>query len=250
MQGIHTFKQERTSQVIKCNPWSTCLCLYLSLVRKMKTYLELEGRLGQNPRPLSQTQWTQNHPQQTQSWPVQPSMNPRGRKALTPKASDKRKWTMIAKRGYKVRVLNQPIPTITAPTTATTSTQMQTTGFAATAIPVTMHKLATGQFAEASSPTARSMNGGHPSVQNPPPLEDIPKASDRQGTPWPNVESTSENLFWNLKGLANASCSSSNICSYHEDRSTTLGSSNPQHDGHPQTSCKELHMGNELPHLQ
>ena len=54
MQGIHTFKQDRTSQVIKCNPWSTRLHPYPSLVRKIKTYLELEGRLGPKPRLLSQ----------------------------------------------------------------------------------------------------------------------------------------------------------------------------------------------------
>ena len=161
MQGIHTFKQDRTSQVIKCNPWSTRLCPDASLVRKMKTYLELEGRLCPTPRPQSQTQSTQNHPQQTQSQPVQPSTNPRVRKAPTPKASDKRKRTVIAKRGYKVRVLDQPVPTTTTLTTATTSTQMQATGSTATAIPVTVHKLATGQFAEVSSPTAIPQNKGH-----------------------------------------------------------------------------------------
>ena len=32
-------------------------------------------------------------------------------------------------------------------------------------------------------------------MQNPLPLEDIPKAPVRQDTPWPNAESTSENLF-------------------------------------------------------
>ena len=67
MQGIHTCKQDRTSQSIKCNPWSTRLCPYPSLVRKMKTYLEIEGSLGPKPMPLSQTQSTQNCPQQTQS---------------------------------------------------------------------------------------------------------------------------------------------------------------------------------------
>ena len=55
MQGIHTFRQDRTYQIIKCNPWSTRLCPYPSLVRKMKTYLELKGRLGPKPKPQSQT---------------------------------------------------------------------------------------------------------------------------------------------------------------------------------------------------
>ena len=176
IQGIHTLRQDRTSQVIKCNLWSTRLCLYPSLVRKMKTYLELEGRLGPKPRPLSKAQSTQNHPQQTQSQPVQPITNPRVRKAPTAKASNKRERMVIADRGYKVRVLNQSVPTTTAPSTATTSTQMQTTGFPATDIPVKMNKLATGQFPEAPSPIARIQNGGNPSVQNPPPLEDISKA--------------------------------------------------------------------------
>ena len=59
MQGIHTFQRDRTSQVIKCNPWSTRLHPYPSLTWKMKTYLELEGKLGPKPRPQPQT-----HPQQ------------------------------------------------------------------------------------------------------------------------------------------------------------------------------------------
>ena len=91
------------------------------------------------------------------------------------------------------------MPTTTAPTTATTSTQMQISGFATTAIPVTGHKLATGQFAEVSNPTARPQNGGHPSVQSLPPLEDIPKAPVRQGTPCPNAESTFREPVWNQK---------------------------------------------------
>ena len=96
---------------------------------------------------------------------------------------------MIAKRGYKVRGLNQPMSTTTAPMTATISTQTQTTGFTMTAIPVTVHKHATGQFPEVPYPTVKS------SVQKPPALEDIPKDPNRQGAPWPNAGSTSENLF-------------------------------------------------------
>ena len=81
------------------------------------------------------------------------------------------------------------MPTTTAPTTATTSTQTQSTEFTAQAIPGTVHKLVTGQFPEIPCPTVRSL------VQIPPPLEDIPKTPVRQGTPWPNAGSTSENLF-------------------------------------------------------
>ena len=50
MQGIHTFRRVRTSQVIRCNPWSTKLHPYPSLIQKMKTYLEFEERLGPKSR--------------------------------------------------------------------------------------------------------------------------------------------------------------------------------------------------------
>ena len=56
MQGIHTFRRDRTPQVIKCNPWSARLCPYPSLVCKMKTYLELEGRLCPKSKTQPQTQ--------------------------------------------------------------------------------------------------------------------------------------------------------------------------------------------------
>ena len=51
LRGIYTFRRDRTTQVILCNPWSTRLCSYPSLIRKMKTYLELEGKLGPIPKP-------------------------------------------------------------------------------------------------------------------------------------------------------------------------------------------------------
>ena len=49
MRGIHTFRRDWTTQVISCNPWSTRPHPYPSLIRKMKTYLELEGKLVPNP---------------------------------------------------------------------------------------------------------------------------------------------------------------------------------------------------------
>ena len=167
----------------------------------MKTYLELEGKCGPKPRPQPQT-----HPQQTQPQPIQPSTNPMIRKAPGPKASDKRKKTVLTKRKYKVRVLAQPVPTTPttlvnpiapAPTVATTSTQMPVTRSATTSIPVMVYKLAAGQFAEVPYLTTRPQDGGHPLTpnSNPPPLEDIPSAPFRQGTPWPNTGSALENLF-------------------------------------------------------
>ena len=61
MQGTHKFRQDRTCQVIKCNPWSTRLCPHPTIIKEMKTYLELEEKLG--PKP--QLQSNQFRPPQT-----------------------------------------------------------------------------------------------------------------------------------------------------------------------------------------
>ena len=92
MQGIHMFRRDRTSQVIKCNPRSTKLHPYPSLIQKMKTYFELEGRLGPKSRPqphtqAQQTQLQQIHMQQSQLRPAQPSTKPMIRKSPRPKTN-------------------------------------------------------------------------------------------------------------------------------------------------------------------
>ena len=40
------FRRDQTTQAISCSPWSTRPHPYLSLIRKMKTNLELEDELG------------------------------------------------------------------------------------------------------------------------------------------------------------------------------------------------------------
>ena len=82
MQSIHTFKRDRMCQIIKCNPWSTRLHPHLFLIKKMRTYLELKGKLG--PKPRQQPQPKQN---QNQQRPVQPSTNPLVRRGT--KTNDK-----------------------------------------------------------------------------------------------------------------------------------------------------------------
>ena len=182
MQGIHTFQRERTLQTIKCNPWSTRLCPYPSLIWKMKTHFKVEGKLGPKPRSQPQTQLWPTQPQpSTNAYPQ--NTNPMTRKAPRPKASDKRKRTMLGKRRYKVRVLTQPIPsTLTStapdPMIATVSTQTPVVRSTAESILVMVYELATGKFAEVLCPTNRPQNKS----SNPPPLEDIPNAPGRQGT--------------------------------------------------------------------
>ena len=96
MQGIHTFRRDRTSQVIKYNPWSTRLHPYPSFNQKMKTHLELEGKLGPKPRP-----WPQTCPQQTQLCPIQPSTNFLIRKAPGPKKMTKGRKPFLPKEGTR-----------------------------------------------------------------------------------------------------------------------------------------------------
>ena len=92
MQGIHTFRSDRMCQIIKCNPWSTRLCPHSTLIKKMRTYLELEGKLGPNPKQ-------QTYSQQKKSRPTQPSTNPLVRRGT--KASDKRR-KLIPTKTHKV----------------------------------------------------------------------------------------------------------------------------------------------------
>ena len=49
MRGIYTFKRDHTTQVISCKPWSPRLHPYPSIIRKMQTYLELEGKDDNQP---------------------------------------------------------------------------------------------------------------------------------------------------------------------------------------------------------
>ena len=56
MQGTHIFRGDRTTQVIKCTPWNTRLCPHPTMTKKMKTFLEVEGKMVLIPasqfRPL------------------------------------------------------------------------------------------------------------------------------------------------------------------------------------------------------
>ena len=64
MQGMHIFRRDRTTQLIECTLWSTKLFPHPTMVKKMRTFLELEGTLG--PKP--------------QFRPSQPNTNPNIRK--------------------------------------------------------------------------------------------------------------------------------------------------------------------------
>ena len=67
MQGTHIFRKDPpTTQLFKCTPWSTRLHPHPTIIKKMKTFLEVEGKMG--PVPASPFK------------PLQPDTNPNIRK--------------------------------------------------------------------------------------------------------------------------------------------------------------------------
>ena len=46
MQGMHIFRRDRMTQLIKCTPCSMRLCLNPTIITKMKTFLEVENKMG------------------------------------------------------------------------------------------------------------------------------------------------------------------------------------------------------------
>ena len=112
MKGIHMFRRDHITQVISCKPWSPRLHPYPSLVRKMQTYLELEGKdssqLHANPYQVGKT--------------TSPLETP-----VSKRAADKKKRTKTPiKRQFKVRLVEKPLPINIKPeavTTIATATQ-------------------------------------------------------------------------------------------------------------------------------
>ena len=46
MQGTHLYKWDRTTQVTKCIPWTTKIHPHPNIIKKMKTFLEVENKMG------------------------------------------------------------------------------------------------------------------------------------------------------------------------------------------------------------
>ena len=84
MQGIHIFKRDGTTQLIRCMPWTTKLCLHPNIIKKMKTFLEVEKKMGPVIPPLV-----------SQFRPPLPETNPNIRKS---DSTEKRKRTTPKKR--------------------------------------------------------------------------------------------------------------------------------------------------------
>ena len=54
MQGMYIFRRDRMTQLIKCTPWSMRLHPHPTII-KMKTFLEVENKMGLIPVPLQVT---------------------------------------------------------------------------------------------------------------------------------------------------------------------------------------------------
>ena len=190
MRGIHMFRRDWTTQVISCNPWSTSLHPYQSLIKKMKTYLELEGKLDNQPCTNVFLPYTNSVP----------------RKIPAPKeAEKKRRAKLPAKRSFKVRVITQPItanpilpinpipptvPTLTV-ATSTATTQIPVAKSAATSIAVTVYNLAQGKFKEIPYATTKLQEGEgssasscrNPQEQQPEAAATVTAFQNREDTP-------------------------------------------------------------------
>ena len=98
MQGTNIFRRDQTTQLIKCTPWSTRLHPHPTIIKKMKTSLEVEGKMGPIPTPVSQFR------------PPLPNTNPNIRKD---NATEKRKRAtpkMFRPATPKPTVVHPPLP--------------------------------------------------------------------------------------------------------------------------------------------
>ena len=55
--GTHIFRRDRMTQLIKCTPWSRRLHPHPTIIKKMKTILEVEGKMGPIPVPAPSNQF-------------------------------------------------------------------------------------------------------------------------------------------------------------------------------------------------
>ena len=102
MQGTHLYKRDRTTQVTKCVLWTNNISPHPNIIKKMKTFLEVENKMGttiQTSMPNSQFR------------PPLPETNPNISRSNN---MEKRK-TIKPKRNFrpvtpKVTATNPPIP--------------------------------------------------------------------------------------------------------------------------------------------
>ena len=98
MQGMHIFRRDQTTQLIKCTPWSTRLCPHPTIIKKMKTFLEVEGKMGPIPAPINQFR------------PPLPNTNPNIRKDTAVEKRKRATPTKFRPATPKPTTAHQPLP--------------------------------------------------------------------------------------------------------------------------------------------
>ena len=96
IQGMHIFRRDRMTQLIKCTPWSMRLHQHPTVIKKMKTFLDVEGKMGLIPVPVPGNQFR----------PPLPETNPNFRK---------NDFTEKRKRAIPKKKFRPATPIITAP---------------------------------------------------------------------------------------------------------------------------------------
>ena len=98
MQGTHLYKRDWTMQVTKCLPWTNNIRPHPTIIKKMKTFLEVENKMGttiQTSMPNSQIR------------PPLPITNPN----ICRSDNAERRKTVMPKRKFRpVTAANPPIP--------------------------------------------------------------------------------------------------------------------------------------------
>ena len=149
IRGIHTYRRDLTTQVISCKPQSPRLHPYPSLIRKMQTYLEREGKNGNQPHTSTYQLGKTTSPQKT---PVPKRAAYKKERTKTP-----------IKRWFKARLVQKSLPVNTEPetvATTTTATKASVVKPIATAakpspIPLTVYKMSQTKVQEIANPTIR-----------------------------------------------------------------------------------------------
>ena len=95
MTGIQIFKRDHATQLISCRPWTSLLCPYQSLARKMKTYLVLkdQGADPSHPNPIYPKRPNTPSPQKVQT----------SRNKMTHESKKRSGNHQANRRQYKVR---------------------------------------------------------------------------------------------------------------------------------------------------
>ena len=100
MQGTYLYKRDQTTQVVKCTLWTKNICPHPTIIKKMRTLLEVESKMGttiQMSMPNSQVR------------PQPPITNPN----VCRSDNAERKRTIMPKRTFRpITTTNPPISQI------------------------------------------------------------------------------------------------------------------------------------------